>query len=82
MIGEVIPYLPKIQRRLPEISPGASTHCCDRAGVHSDRATLVLRIGRVSVTIRLLVYFSCTEAAEVSAGQGPVGQIKVSSLCL
>ena len=42
----------------------------------------MLRIGRVSVPIRLLVYFSCAEAAEVSAGQGPAGQVKVSFLCL
>ena len=42
----------------------------------------MLRIGRVSVPIRLLVYFSCVEAAEVSAGQGPAGQVKVSFLCL
>ena len=43
---------------------------------------VLLRIGRVSVPIRLLVYFSCAEAAEVSAGQGPAGQVKVSFLCL
>jgi hypothetical protein len=42
----------------------------------------MLRIDRVSVTICLLLHFSCTEAAEVSAGQGPVGQIKASFLCL
>jgi hypothetical protein len=42
----------------------------------------MLRIGRVSVAIRLLVHFSCTEAAKVSAGQRPFEQIKVSFLGL